>query len=436
MPEQPTRARHVVTFFAVTLAMITYIDRVCISQTAPAMRQDLGLDAIQMGRAFSVFAWAYALFEVPGGWLGDRLGPRRVLMRVVMWWSFFTAATGWVWSSTSLIVTRTLFGAGEAGCFPNLTRVFTTWLPASKRERSQAILWLSARWGGALTPLLVAYVLDYVNWRRAFELFGLLGVVWAIAFYWWYRDDPRTHPGVNSAELAMLPPHGQTAAVHSVPWRLLVSNGSVWLLCIQYMCLSYGWWFYITWLPTYLRDARGLGVKQGALLAGLPLLLGGMGNVVSAVFVGPLTRGTGSVVLARRVLAVVGFVGASACVLVFTRIPDPTKAMFVLGLASFFNDFAMPPAWAACMDIGGRYSGTVSGSMNMMGNIAGGFSPFIVGYLLAWTDSNWTLTFYISAAVYLMGAICWLFIDSRTPLAPVPAEEYSPGFQAAPGQTD
>src|SRR5512141_659706 len=160
MPETPTRARHVVTLFAVTLAMITYIDRVCISQTAPAMRQDLGLSAIEMGRAFSVFAWAYALFEVPGGWLGDRLGPRRVLMRVVLWWSFFTAATGWVWNATSLIVTRTLFGAGEAGCFPNLTRVFTTWLPSSKRERSQAILWLSARWGGALTPLLVAYVLD------------------------------------------------------------------------------------------------------------------------------------------------------------------------------------------------------------------------------------------------------------------------------------
>ncbi len=416
MPDTPTRARHIVTVFAVTLAMITYIDRVCISQTAPAMRHDLGLSAIEMGRAFSVFAWAYALFEVPGGWLGDRLGPRRVLMRVVLWWSFFTAATGWVWNSTSLLVTRALFGAGEAGCFPNLTRVFTTWLPASKRERSQAILWLSARWGGALTPLLVAYVLDYVSWRRAFELFGLIGVAWAMAFYWWYRDDPRTHPGVNSAELAMLPPHEETATVASVPWRRLVSNASVWLLCVQYMCLSYGWWFYITWLPTYLRDARGLGMKFGALLAGLPLLLGGVGNLVAAALVGPLTRAS-NVVIARRILAVTGFVGASASILVFTRIQDPTHAMLVLGLASFFNDFVMPPAWAACMDIGGRYSGTVSGSMNMMGNIAGGFSPLVVGYLLAWTAGNWTLTFYISAAVYLMGALCWLFIDSQTPLA-------------------
>ena len=163
----PTRARHVTIWFCIALAVITYIDRVCISQAAPAMRKELGLTAIQMGWAFSVFGWAYAFFEVPGGWLGDRMGARRVLMRIVIWWSFFTAATGWVWNTTSLIVTRTLFGAGEAGAFPNMTRIFTTWLPGRERERAQAILWLSSRWGGALTPLLVAYILQFMSWRRA-----------------------------------------------------------------------------------------------------------------------------------------------------------------------------------------------------------------------------------------------------------------------------
>ena len=153
-----------------------------------------GLTAIQMGWAFSVFGWAYALFEMPGGWLGDRLGARRVLMRIVIWWSFFTAATGWVWNTTSLIVTRTLFGAGEAGAFPNMTRIFTTWLPGRERERAQAILWLASRWGGALTPLLVAYILQFMSWRRAFELFGALGVIWAVVFYRWYRDDPGDAP--------------------------------------------------------------------------------------------------------------------------------------------------------------------------------------------------------------------------------------------------
>jgi MFS family permease len=261
---QPTNARRTVTVFAVALAVVTYVDRVCIAQAAPALRRDLGLSAIEMGWAFTVFTWAYALFEVPGGWLGDRLGARRVLMRIVLWWSFFTAATGWVWNLTSLLITRTLFGAGEAGAFPNITRAFTTWLPSRERERAQAVLWFSARWGGAFTPLLVAYILDLVSWRRAFEIFGALGIVWAVVFYRWYRDDPATHPAVNTAELAIIPPHDETAVVHgATPWRTLLTSPSVLLLWAQYFCFSYGWWFYVTWLPTYLLDVRHLGRQTG-----------------------------------------------------------------------------------------------------------------------------------------------------------------------------
>jgi MFS family permease len=417
----PTRARYVTIAFSIALAVITYIDRVCIGQAAPAIRSDLGLTAIEMGWAFSVFGWAYALFEIPGGWLGDRMGARRVLMRIVVWWSFFTAATGWVWNSTSLLVTRTLFGAGEAGAFPNMTRIFATWLPQHERERAQAILWLASRWGGAFTPLLVAYILQFMNWRRAFELFGVLGIVWAVAFYRWYRDDPAAHPSVNRAELAMMPPAQERAAVHGpLPWRLLISKPAVWLLCAQYACLAYGWWFYVTWLPTYLREARGADVKMGALLAGLPLLLGGVGCLISAALIPRFAKMTGSVATARRIIAIIGFVGASASIFFFTTVQDPVKAMLVLGMAGLFNDFVMPAAWAGCMDVGGRYAGTVSGAMNMMGSVAGALSPLVVGYLLAWTSQNWTLTFYVSAAIYSLGAICWLFLDAHTPLeAPV-----------------
>jgi ACS family glucarate transporter-like MFS transporter len=413
----PTRARYVTTAFALIVAVITYVDRVSISQAAPAITHDLGLTRVQMGWALSAFAWAYALFEIPGGWLGDRIGPRRVLMRVVLWWSFFTAATGWVWSATSLVVTRTLFGAGEAGCFPNLTRIFTTWLPVQQRERAQGMLWLAARWSGAFTPLLVTYVLEVVTWRHAFELFGLLGVAWSIAFYIWYRDDPRSHPSVNSAELALLPTAEQSAVATHVPWARIIGSGSVWLLCIQYAFLSYGWYFYITWLPTYLREARGTSVRFGAVLAALPLLLGGIGCMVSARIVPRVARATGSIMLARRIVAIIGFAGAAASVFLFTKVADPTRAMLLLGLAGFFNDFVMPPAWAGCMDIGGRYSGTVSGSMNMVGNIGGALSPLIIGYILTWKPGDWTLTFYVSSAIYLMGGLCWIFIDAHTPLA-------------------
>jgi len=417
MDTTPTRARYVVTAFAVALAVITYIDRVGISVASPTISKELGLTRVQMGWALAAFGWAYALFEIPGGWLGDRIGPRRVLMRIVIWWSFFTAATGWAWNSVSLIVTRALFGAGEAGAFPNLTRVFTTWLPVKERERAQAVLWLATRISGAFTPLLVALLISNIGWRRTFELFGVIGVIWAALFYRWYRDTPAEHPSVNQAELALLPPATETAIAHTgVPWGLIFSNPHVWLLSIQYMCLAYGWWFYINWLPTYLRDARGTSVTFGALLAGLPLLLGGAGCLVSAYLIPRLTAQFDSVSIARRIVAVIGFVGASTCIVIFTGINDPVRAMFVLGMAGFFNDFVMPAAWASTMDIGGRYAGTVSGAMNMMGSIAGASSVTVVGYLLFWTGDNWTLTFYISAAIYLVGAICWLALDSHTPI--------------------
>lgn len=417
MNQRPSHARRVVIAFAVTLAIITYIDRVAISVAVPFIREDLGLNTIQMGWALAAFGWAYALFEIPGGWLGDRIGSRRVLMRIVIWWSLFTAATGWAWNASSLILTRALFGAGEAGAFPNLTRVLTTWLPVKERERAQALLWFATRVSGAFTPVLVASLIAVVTWRRAFELFGLIGLVWAILFYRWYRDEPSRHPRVNASELALLPPARDTAVAHGgVPWRVIFSSPAVWLLSIQYMCLAYGWWFYINWLPTYLRDARGTTLRMGALLAGLPLLLGGVGCLVSGALIPRLARALGSVAVARRIVAVAGFIGASACVFAFTGVSDPVRAMLVLGFAGFFNDFVMPAAWAGTMDVGGRYAGTVSGAMNMMGSIAGASSVLVVGYLLAWTAQNWTLTFYISSAIYMVGAVCWLFLDSHTPL--------------------
>ena len=412
----PTRARYVTLLFVVLLALITYMDRVAISVAASDIRKDLGLSLVQMGWALSVFGWAYALFEIPGGWLGDRIGPRRVLMRIVLWWSFFTAVTGSAWNPRSLIVTRALFGAGEAGAFPNITRILTTWFPAVERERAQALVWLATRLSGAFTPSLVALMIGWVSWRRTFEIFGAIGVVWAVFFYRWYRDDPGQHPRVNDAERALLPSARESGvAAAGVPWRLIFSSRAVWLLSLQYMCLAYGWWFYINWLPTYLREARGTSLRMGALLAGLPLLLGGAGCLVSAAVIPRLARRMG-VARARRVVAITGFMGASASICVFTQIADPVRAMFVLGLAGFFNDFVMPAAWAGTMDVGGRYSGTVSGAMNTLGSVAGASSVIVVGYLLAWTRQDWTLTFVISAAIYAAGALCWLFLDSHTPL--------------------
>jgi MFS family permease len=407
----PTRVRHGVVGFAIALAIITYIDRVCIAQAAPLMRRDLGLTTVQMAWAFALFDWAYALLEVPAGWMGDRIGARKALTRVVLVWSLFTSATGAVRGWTSLLVTRALFGAGQAGCFPNITRAFATWLPARERVRAQGVLWLSARWGGAFTPLVVVLMLDHLSWRQVFVLFGMVGAVWTVLFHRFYRDRPAEHPRINAAELALLNEAQPAAAPGPVPWRAFLRSRTVWLLWAQYFCLNYAWAFYVTWLPTYLTDARGVGLKAGGLLAGIPLFFGGLGALVCGWVSIPLARRLGSVARARRALAATGLLAAGLFVFLSVRIEHALLAMVVLGLASFANDLAMPTSWATCMDVGGRFAGTLSGSMNMMGALTAGVAPIVVGYLLAWTGRNWSVTFYLSAAVYALGALCWLFID-------------------------
>ena len=189
----PTHVRYWVIVFAVTLAIFSYIDRVALSRAAGAVSSELHLSKDQMGWVFFAFAAAYAAFEIPSGYLGDRMGPRKVLMRIVLWWSAFTALTGAMRSFTSMWITRFLFGVGEAGCFPNLTKAFTTWLPPVEHAKAQGIMWTFARWGGAFTPVLVVMVLRYVSWRYAFAMFAALGIVWAFFFYAWNRDDPRQH---------------------------------------------------------------------------------------------------------------------------------------------------------------------------------------------------------------------------------------------------
>jgi len=437
----PSRTRHWVIVFAITLAVIQYIDRVCISQAMPYIAADLDLMPQHQGYIFSAFGLAYALFEIPTGWLGDKLGARKILIRVVLWWSLFTAATGWVWNFVSLYVTRFLFGAGEAGCFPNLTKAFSAWLPNRERTRAQAIMWMGARWGGAFTPLLVVAVMAFMSWRSAFAVFALLGVAWCGVFYWWFRDNPRDHKSVNAGELELLKDNEQNIAGHGdVPWRELVTRPTMWLLWAQYFCLSYGWYFYVTWLPTYLKDVRGLEIKSNpvmnwlagllegsfspettlkvlaAALAGIPLLFGGFGSLVAgAISTRWLARG-GRVVVVRRCFACVGFTGASALLMISFYLKDPLLAMLSMGMASFCNDLTMPGSWTTCMDIGGKYAGTVSGSMNMMGNFGGMAGPLVVGYVLALTNRDWQLCFLISSIIYVFGAICWLFIDPVTPL--------------------
>jgi MFS transporter, ACS family, glucarate transporter len=348
------------------------------------------------------------------------------LMRIVVAWSAFTAMTGAAWSFTSMIVIRFLFGVGEAGCFPIIAKSFTTWLPRSERTRAQGLLWMSARWGGAFTPLLVVWVLQYVNWRVSFTLFGLLGVVWALLFYRWYRDNPRDHPAVNSAELDLMRDIESSSGHGNVPWGRLLASRSVLLLAAQYYFLSFGWYFFLTWLPTYLQEHHRLTPTQSAAYAVFPLFFNGLGSLFCGMATPAITRITGDDARTRKIMAITGFIGAGSFLMLATRMQGVNATMAMMAIACFFNDLVMPHAWASCMDVGGRYAASVAGTMNLMGNLAGTSSTMIGGFLLSQAGGNWNQFITILAAVYFLGVPCWAALDPRTTIDAVPS--VSPGL--------
>lgn len=413
---RPSRTRYGVIVFAVMLGIIHYIDRVCISKARPFIQEDLKLDDTQMGLVFSAFTFAYALFEIPGGWLGDKWGPRRVLLRIVMFWSFFTAATGYAWNLMSMIVCRFLFGAGEAGGFPNIAKMFSVWLPQREHGVAQGITWMAARWGGAFTPLLVVWVLGFVHWRTTFLIFAGLGVVWVIFFFLWFRDNPKDHKGVNAAELALLE-EAQRNLGHGhakIPWGKLFTTRSVLLLWVYYFCISYVWYFYITWLPKYMEQELKMNMQDTwtSILNGLPLFLGGIGCFLGGILARRMAAKSNNLSRARRILGATGMLAAGGLIAFATTQNNPTYVMLALGFSGFFNDLSMPGAWGACMDVGGRLAGSVSGSMNMIGNFGGALGGVAVPWLLQITGQSWDQVMYVAAATYGISALCWMFIDS------------------------
>jgi len=398
-----TSARYRVTAFAISLAALAYVQRVAISQAAEGIQVDLHLGKAQLGLVFGAFGLSYALFEVPNGLLGDRFGVRRTLTRIVIAWSAFTALTGAAWNFTSLWVARFLFGAGEAGCFPNLTRMLSAWLPAQARVRAQALMWACTRWAGAVTPLLVLALVQWRGWRWAFVVLAVLGFIWAAAFFAWFRDDPADHPAVNAEELALLQgARAITTQEGERKWYRSLLAVPVLILVFQYFCFSFVWYFYVTWLPSYLREARHATSVQAATFATLPLLFGGFGSLVA---------GYAAARVSRRKIAFFGFLASALLLFAVTRIASTTVAMVAMGLASFCSDLTMPISWNACVEIGRRHTATISGAMNMFGNFAGFVAPVGGGLILAHSAGDWNVLLYLMVVASLMAAACWMFLD-------------------------
>jgi ACS family glucarate transporter-like MFS transporter len=419
----PTRTRHKVVWFTLAMIAIAYLDRVCISIAAPAIKLDLSLTDTQMGLVFSAFTLSYALFEIPSGWFADRFGARAALTRIVVWWSAMTVATGFTSGFASLFTVRLLFGIGEAGAFPASARVYTHWLPARLRGRLFGLLIMAAALAGALTQPLVVALVSRLGWRPTFAVFGAIGFVWAAAWWIWFRDDPREHAGVNAAERALIHEGGaaMTGDGHApVPWRTLARNRPLIALCAMYFGAIYGWYFYLTWLPTYLLRARGFDLAEVGWLSALPLLAIAAGVYLGGWICDRLTPAFGLRVAARTP-ALCGFPLAAASAAGAALATDPIHAALLLAAAAGLAGLGVAPAWALCVEIGGKHAGVVTGAMNMFGNLGGTLSPVVVGLSIDRLGS-WNAPLFSIAALYLVSAACWLAVD---PAEKIGAEENS-----------
>jgi MFS family permease len=413
-----TNARRTVIVFGAAIAFLSFLDRAAISQAAPSISREMHLSPAQMGLVFSAFGFTYAAFEMPSGWLCDRFGVRSLLTRVILLWSFFTAATGAAWNFPWLFTSRLLFGAGESGCFPGLASMFRTWLPQRERNSAEGIKAACARWGAAVAPALISALYAWFTWRQVFVLLGVAGIALGLVFVQWYRDDPRTHPSVNAAELALLPVPRVKPASHGsgATWKAIIGSRSVWALGLQWFAHYYGFYFYITWLPLYLYRVRGLDLRHGALAAGLPLFTAGLGSLFAGWAVSALTARVRSIARARKLMGYISYGGAAALLLLFTGVSNPVLALIAMSLSSFAAEFSGPISWTTAMDIGGENVGAVSGFMNTLGQLGASIAPAATGFLLQLTGNGWNFTFYASALIYAAGAICWSMIDPTTPL--------------------
>jgi sugar phosphate permease len=412
---RPTWGRWYILLLISLMYLITYLDRVNISAAAPVISKEFGFDKITMGVIFGSFTLAYALFQMPGGWLGDRFGPRRMLTLIVGYWSIMTAATAAAGGAISFVIVRFLFGVGEAGAFPVATRAMQLWYPRRERGFVQGVTHSASRLGAAIAPPIVVTIITAFGWREVFYICGAVGIVWAVWWYFSYRDLPEHHGMVNRAELGRIrgvdetgkinPPRVESMA--QLPWRTLIRSPNMWAIMCAYFTYVYCLWIFLSWLPSYLVEYRHFTLIKTGYLASLPLLAGVVGDTVGGLATDWLLRKTGSAKIARRSVAMVGLLGCVVCIVPAALVEDPYAAVYLLTGAGFFLECTIGPSWAVPMDTGGKYSGTVSGTMNMAGNFGGFLSPIVFGFLAQY--GSWQAPFIVAAALLVIGAGIWAF---------------------------
>ena len=419
--EAASRVRYHVIGATTLAAVMLYLDRICIAEIAKLdqFRTDLGLTEKQVGMVLSAFFFAYALAQVPACWMSDRFGPRKMLPTYIVIWSLCTALTGLASGLLMLLVARLLFGFSQAGCYPSAGSLIKRWVNLPKRGTASSIVSFGGRLGGAIAPVLTAWLLkDYLSWRAVLMIYGAAGLLVAIHFWRVFRDSPEEHPDCNQAErewIAGLEPETTSTGRPAFPPLLpLMCSGTMWLMCALQFGINVGWVFLVTWLPTYLKDVKQVDPKVGGLMSTIVLvagivgmLLGGPLTDVSARKLGP--RWGRSLPLA--VCYAVALVAYLSCL----RLESAWSFVIAASVVAFATDMSVPGIWAYMQDVGGRNTAAVFGWANMWGNFGAATTPLLVPIVLESWDQNgdWHEAFYLFSAGYLVAGLCALGINSQ-----------------------
>ena len=396
----------------VLLFAITYLDRVCMSVAGPRIQEDLGIGPIEWGWVTGIFTFAYCVFEIPTGTMGDRLGPRRVLTRIVVWWSAFTALTGAMTSFYPLLLTRFLFGAGEAGAFPNASVVVARWFPPRQRATMSGVVLAASQMGGAIAPLLVVPIQMRYGWRMSFYVFGLAGLVWAAVWYGWFRDSPEEMRG----QAATSPPksfEAPVAASHGFSWRAASSSQTVWALLGVAFCYIYVYNFFQTWFHTFLVKGRGFS-EASLLLSALPFVVAVGANLAGGAASDALTRRHGPKA-GRRLIGAGSLAAAAAFTLAAMLTQHQVLTVVFLALTYGAITFQQSGVFGVCLDIGGPRAGAMVGLMNTVAQAGGLVGSVLYGYIVDRAGS-YDAPFIPMAVLLLIGALLWTKVDASQPL--------------------
>lgn len=403
------KIRYKILMFLFALSIITYLDRVCMNVVGKYVKADLGLDNASFGYILGAFSLSYALFEMPTGILGDRIGPRRVLTRVVCWWSGFTALTGTAFGFIYLLIVRFLFGAGEAGAYPNASIVIYKWFPSVEAGRAQSVIWAAGRIGGALTPLLVIPLVHVAGWRWAFVILGIIGIIWAICWHVWFRDNPSEMKNISRGELSEIEENQKDVKSHRIDWKTIIGNPNIWALMLMCHLFFYASYFFTNWSSTYFQEGRGMTEEQSKNFVSLSYLLGAIGCITGGFLSDFLVKKLG-LKAGRRIVGIGGLGLSGIAFLAAGATTDNQLAGQLLAVCVFLKDLTLPVAFAVCNDIGKRNSGTVAGAMNFAGQLGGFFITIIFGNIVHITG-NFNYPLFLIAGCLIIASLLWMKID-------------------------